>query len=350
MLNLPILPGWKIEKDALELVNCSAASWWLPKQLVVTHKCCGFAARILPGATKPLDGMNASHQHQGLWFPLWPRSVNLLRLIDCTFFHGFVTCALYSCDADSLARYWNIRAETSVWSPPQTYACMLMRIAPTDSLQVWKQLIGPWVALFWIQLLSFCLVSAALIKRDIVRAAPVQQSFLARFGKLCCQHLWPTKLLVASTFPRQSALMIQETHSSLGTRSLELGQQCSSAGNLPSPRRELYYGLSDSSVGHHGPALRSGHWKLIVGTGGGSGDHPPWWRRYGVCVWQLGICWEDLRRSEKLVERAYSVGTAYTLFQYAIRGYAHSSCICSMLYLLRFLMHMRFHAYGSSWR
>lgn len=64
----------------------------------------------------------------------------------------------------------------------------------------------------------------------------------------------------------------------------------SSAGNLPSPRRELYYGLSDSSVGHHGPALRSGHWKLIVGTGGGSGDHPHWWRRYGVCVWQLGIC------------------------------------------------------------
>lgn len=51
-------------------------------------------------------------------------------------------------------------------------------------------------------------------------------------------------------------------------------------GNSPSPRHELYYGISDSSVGHHGPALRSGHWKLIVGTGGGSGDHPHWWRNF----------------------------------------------------------------------
>eukprot|EP00913_Durusdinium_trenchii_P018298 g17191.t1 len=46
-------------------------------------------------------------------------------------------------------------------------------------------------------------------------------------------------------------------------------------------RTPLYYGLADSQVGHHGPALREGPWKLIVGTGGGSGDHPHWWRSTG---------------------------------------------------------------------
>ncbi|CAK8993557.1 unnamed protein product [Durusdinium trenchii] len=51
-------------------------------------------------------------------------------------------------------------------------------------------------------------------------------------------------------------------------------------GNRSSPRQELYYGLADSQVGHHGPALREGPWKLIVGTGGGSGDHPHWWRNF----------------------------------------------------------------------
>ncbi|CAE7482551.1 ARSB [Symbiodinium microadriaticum] len=46
--------------------------------------------------------------------------------------------------------------------------------------------------------------------------------------------------------------------------------------NKTSPRRDLYYGITDQSVGHHGPALRSAEgWKLICGTGGGTGDWPP---------------------------------------------------------------------------
>ena len=47
-------------------------------------------------------------------------------------------------------------------------------------------------------------------------------------------------------------------------------------GNLASPRIDLYYGIADASVGKHGPALRDAEgWKLILGTGGGTGDWPP---------------------------------------------------------------------------
>eukprot|EP00438_Fugacium_kawagutii_P030153 Skav235175 [mRNA] locus=scaffold721:218084:219574:- [translate_table: standard] len=53
-------------------------------------------------------------------------------------------------------------------------------------------------------------------------------------------------------------------------------------GNESSPRHEIYYGLADASVGYHGPALRSGPWKLIVGTGGtkGSTTNSPWWKNF----------------------------------------------------------------------
>ena len=49
--------------------------------------------------------------------------------------------------------------------------------------------------------------------------------------------------------------------------------------NQPSPRKELYYGLADRLVGDHGPSLRTAEgWKVLIGTGGGSGDRPAWWR------------------------------------------------------------------------
>jgi hypothetical protein len=42
--------------------------------------------------------------------------------------------------------------------------------------------------------------------------------------------------------------------------------------NDTSPRTELYYGVTDTSVGTHGPAFRSASgWKLIPGGGGGTG-------------------------------------------------------------------------------
>jgi len=39
-------------------------------------------------------------------------------------------------------------------------------------------------------------------------------------------------------------------------------------------RTEVYYGITDSQVGIHGPALRMGKWKLIEGTGGLPGGWP----------------------------------------------------------------------------
>lgn len=39
-----------------------------------------------------------------------------------------------------------------------------------------------------------------------------------------------------------------------------------------SPRTEVYYGFTDTSVGLHGPAFRSSSgYKLIPGGGGGTG-------------------------------------------------------------------------------
>mmetsp|Transcript_52028 Transcript_52028/g.116778 ORF Transcript_52028/g.116778 Transcript_52028/m.116778 type:complete len:531 (+) Transcript_52028:1-1593(+) len=46
-------------------------------------------------------------------------------------------------------------------------------------------------------------------------------------------------------------------------------------GNNASPRKALYYGLADQTVGKHGPALRNAAgWKLVLGGGGGTGDWP----------------------------------------------------------------------------
>lgn len=39
-------------------------------------------------------------------------------------------------------------------------------------------------------------------------------------------------------------------------------------------RTEIYYGVTDSTVGVHGPAIRIGKWKLINGTGGVPGGWP----------------------------------------------------------------------------
>lgn len=46
--------------------------------------------------------------------------------------------------------------------------------------------------------------------------------------------------------------------------------------NWSSPRSEVYYGVSDSVIGRHGPALRTADgWKLLLNGGGGYGAWSP---------------------------------------------------------------------------
>ena len=60
---------------------------------------------------------------------------------------------------------------------------------------------------------------------------------------------------------------------------------------------------------------------VIIRTGGGD-------VAYGS--WEVG---DMFRRSEKLVERAYSAGSALTLFQYAKRGFAKSLCLFDAIFV-----------------
>ena len=63
--------------------------------------------------------------------------------------------------------------------------------------------------------------------------------------------------------------------------------------------QELYYGLADSAVGIHGPSLRTAEgWKVLIGTGGGSGDPPAWWRTRPWWMWRGRVLF-FLRKTKK---------------------------------------------------